>query len=456
LKIRTTKALSTRSSSDGASPNGFPLSRDLRPNLIAIERLRPLGRETRKHPRHQIKKLQRSLSEFGFVFPILITPDGEVIAGSALVEAALRSGLVEVPAVVITGLTEAASHTLRIALNRLSDDASWDLSQLKLEFQDVMMLEPELDLTLSGFEIAEIDLSLRSGEAVSDRADELPVIGATLRPVSKLGDLWLLGGHRVFCGSALDRSSYQQVMAVELARLWITDPPYNVRIVGHAAGRLTGHREFAMASGEMTSEEYVAFLSRTLELMAAYSQDGALAFICMDWRHIAELCAAAKLFFPEFINLCVWHKTNAGMGSLYRSAHELVAIFKVGTKPHINNVQLGRYGRYRTNVWTYPGMNSFGKEREEALAGHPTVKPVALVEDAILDCSNRGDLVLDPFIGSGTTLIAAERAGRRCFGMDLDPGYVDLSLRRFRKATGIEPVHQQTGRTLAECEDSQS
>ena len=225
-----------------------------------------------------------------------------------------------------------------------------------------------------------------------------------------------------------------------------TDPPYNVPIDGHVSGLgSVKHREFAMASGEMSETEFTKFLTDVLGNLAKFSADGAIHYVCMDWAHLRELLNAGHAVYDELKNICVWAKTNGGMGSLYRSQHEMVAVFKSGTAPHINNVELGRHGRYRTNVWTYAGMNTFGAERDEALAMHPTVKPVALVEDAVLDCSDRNGVVVDAFLGSGTTLIAAESAGRRCFGLELDPEYVDLIIRRWQKMTGESAVHAESG-----------
>lgn len=293
--------------------------------------------------------------------------------------------------------------------------------------------------------------------ARNDEADELPEVDLSVPPVSRLGDLWLLGEHRLLCGDATNQQYMRRVMGGRRAQMVFTDPPYNVPINGNVSGLgAVRHAEFAMASGEMTEAEFIAFLQSALGSMAAYSADGAIHFICIDWRHLFELLTAGRGVYPELKNVCVWAKTNAGMGSLYRSQHELVAVFKKGTAPHINNVELGRHGRNRTNVWAYAGMNSFGAERDEALALHPTVKPVALVEDAILDCSRRSGIVLDAFAGSGTTLVAAERAGRRGFGMELEPRFVDVALRRFRKLTGIEPSLAETSATFTDVEESRS
>ena len=272
--------------------------------------------------------------------------------------------------------------------------------------------------------------------------------------ISKPGDLFILDGkHRLYCGSALEENSYQILMDSQQARFCFTDPPYNVPIAGNVSGLgRKKHGDFAMAAGEMSREQFTAFLANTFRLIAANSVDGAIIDVCMDYKHMIEVITAGEDAFGELKNICVWTKRNGGMGSLYRSAHEFVLIFKSGKGQHVNNVQLGRYGRNRTNVWPYAGVNSFGSNRSAALAMHPTVKPTALVADAILDCSNHKDIVLDPFAGSGTIFIAAHRTRRRAFAIELDPIYVDVCLRRFRRVTGIEPVHQQSGEKLIALE----
>jgi len=301
--------------------------------------------------------------------------------------------------------------------------------------------------------MGEIDLRIASlddpAQAEADPADVVPEIPAT--PLSKLGDMWLLHRHRLLCGSALDSPVFAALMGEERAATAFIDPPYNVRIDGHAGGLgAIHHRPFPMASGEMARPEFTAFLGEAFRNLAAFSVDGAIHFVCMDWRHVEELLAAGREAYDELKNICVWVKDNAGMGSFYRSRHEFIAVFKHGRQGHRNNIQLGQFGRNRSNVWHYPGANSFTRYSEEGnlLALHPTVKPVAMVADAILDCSARGDIVLDAFLGSGTTLIAAERTGRRCHGMELDPAYVDTSVRRWQKLTGGSARHAASGRSF--------
>ncbi|MGE4061712.1 MAG: site-specific DNA-methyltransferase, partial [Sphingomonadales bacterium] len=313
-----------------------------------------------------------------------------------------------------------------------------DEELLGLEFQYLASLDIDLDLSVTGFDLPEIDVLIQSqGQAERDStADEIPAVEAAA--VTQLGDIWQIGWHRLVCGDATDAAVYGLLLGDERAQMVFTDPPYNVPVDGHVGGLgKTRHREFAMAAGEMDPAAFAGFLTNVFRNLASHSQDGSLHFQCMDWRHMPEILAAGAAAYSELKNLCVWAKTNGGMGSLYQSRHELVFVFKSGTGSHINNVELGRHGRYRTNVWEYPGVNTFGAGRED-LALHPTVKPVAMVADAILDCSRRRGIVLDAFAGSGTTLIAAERTGRLGRAIELDPLYCDVILRRLQRVCGLQ------------------
>jgi DNA modification methylase len=408
----------------------------------------PYKNNPRTHSKNQIRQIARSIEEFGFTNPVLIDRGGNIIAGHGRVKAAENLGLERVPTLCLEDMTEKQKRAYIIADNRLAENADWDEELLALEFEELLHLD--IDLTLTGFDMGEIDLIIGNDEAPQDEEEvELPSPSDPV--VTRPGDLWLCGHHRVLCGNALKRSSYKRLMDGSAADLIFTDPPYNVPIDGHVSGKgAIKHNEFAMASGEMSRDEFEAFLEKVCGNLVQASRPGSLHFQCMDWRHLQELLHAAEKHYTEFKNLCVWNKNNAGMGSLYRSRHELVLLFKNGTVPHINNVALGKYGRHRSNVWSYPGVNTFGKGRMDQLSLHPTVKPVAMIADAILDCSNPGDLVLDPFLGSGSTLLAAERTGRECRGMEIDPIYVDVVLRRFEAATGTEPVHAKTGLSVRE------
>jgi DNA modification methylase len=428
--------------------NGFIVSRDLGSRLTPVAGFKPLGRETRKHPPQQVRKLAASLDRFGFVLPILIGPEGRVVAGWGLVLAARQLGLTEVPAVRITDLSEGELRALRLALNRITEDSAWDREALTLEFSEILELAPELRLEDSGFEMGEIDTFLDHGGL--DQEDELPVIDPSATPVTRPGDIFVLGAHRLLCGDAVVPESYSLVLGAEKAQMMFADPPYNVVINGHASGLgKVKHADFTMASGELTSPEFALFLQTSLGHATRNSVDGAIHFVCMDWRHAKEMIIAGEEIYDEFKNLCIWRKTNAGMGSLYRSQHELIFVFKVGKGPHINNVALGRYGRHRTNVWDYVSQNALNGTSKSKLALHPTVKPVAMIADAIRDCSNRGGVILDPFGGAGTTLIAAERTGRRARLIELDPRFVDISVERWQRLTGGTARHAESGRPFA-------
>ena len=388
--------------------NGPPLT-DLLPVMMDPRKLTPLGQETRTHSPAQIRKICRSLRTFGFVYPVLVDEMARVIAGWALVLAAREMRLTEVPVVTVTGLSEARSRMLRLALNRLAEDSQWNRDALRREFFELLQIETEIEIADTGFEVAEIDaITIDDG---SDVEDELPPIREDRPPVARVGDVWIAGQHRILCGDACDPTSYARLLGRERADIVFTDPPYNVPIEGHVSGLgANKHPDFVMAAGELSADEFEGFLRSSLELAARNSRDGAIHFCCIDWRGLETLLAAARGIYSELKNLVVWNKTNAGMGSLYRSKHELIAVYKVGTAPHVNNVSLGRYGRNRTNVWDYAGQSALRGPKNK-LALHPTVKPVALVADAIRDCSNRDAVVLDPFGGAGTTCIAAEKPG---------------------------------------------
>jgi hypothetical protein len=360
-----------------------------------------------------------------------------------------------VPTICLEHLTPIQAKAYLIADNRLTEVSEWDDKLLAEQLMELSLVEINFDLEITGFEMAEIDLriaSLGEVEAEDDPADQIQAAGPA---VTKPGDIWILGKHRIICGSAIEAATYDALLEGKRANLIFTDPPYNVPVQGHVSGNgATHHREFAMASGEMSEEQFTDFLRQTCSLLATHSTSGAIHYVCMDWRHLGELLVAGEAAYSSLVNICVWVKHNGGMGSLYRSQHELVLVFKNGEKPHVNNVQLGKFGRNRTNVWNYRGANDFGRETEEGnlLAMHPTVKPVALVADAILDCSKRGDVVLDAFLGSGSTLIACERTGRCCHGIEIDPLYVDTAIRRWQKYTGAVTISAADGRTFEQSE----
>jgi DNA modification methylase len=409
----------------------------------------PSPHATREHGVGQRRKLKNLLQKFGQVAPIIIDANNEIVDGHAVFETLRDLGHDEIAVVVVDNRTDAEIRALRLALNRIAEDATWSGKKLKEELQGLVSLGFDLDLT--GFDSVEIDMALSIDEPGQEAADDLalanlPQCGAT---VTKPGDVWRLDRHIVGCGDARDQQHFGYLMPDVRAAVVFADPPYNVRVRGHVSGLgQHEHREFPMASGEMTRPEFVTFLSDFLAVMKAQVVDGAILFICMDWRHAGELLEAAERQHLELKNLCVWVKTNAGMGSFYRSRHELVFVFKHGQAPHQNHFQLGQHGRTRTNIWEYAGVNSFGKERDGLLAAHPTPKPVAMIADALRDVSKRGEYVVDPFLGSGSTLMAAEATGRICVGNELDAAYVDVAIRRWQKATGKAAIHVQTGQSF--------
>ena len=411
---------------------------------MPIGSVTPYSGNARVHSKKQVRAIAFSLATNGWTNPLLIDEDRVIVAGHGRHAAALELGLTTVPCIMLTGLLPAEIRAYRLADNRIALDSTWDEELLALEFEALRI--DGIDLELTGFEAAEIDLMMDAERGEStDPADELIPQDEGLA-VSRLGDMWLLGEHRILCGDATQAESYELLMAGDRARMVFTDPPYNVPIDGHVCGLgSVKHREFAMASGEMSREEFTTFLKTVMQHLAAHSVDGSIHYHCMDWRHIGEILEAGAAAYDEFKNLCVWAKDNGGMGTFYRSRHELVFVFKAGTAPHTNNFGLGEKGRYRTNVWEYRGVNTRRKGRLDELALHPTVKPVAMVADALKDVSGRGEIVLDPFSGSGTTLIAAQKTGRRARVMELDPIYVDRAVRRWQQFAKDEAVVASTG-----------
>lgn len=413
----------------------------------AIAELRPRSNNARVHSDKQISQIAASINRFGFVTAILIDSNNQIIAGHGRVEAAKSLGLENVPTICLEHLSEDEVRALVIADNRLAELAGWDKDILKIEMQGLAALDLDFDLEITGFDTAELDLLLDpDSEPEKEDPPNEPSLLEAGPAVTRREDLWHLGSHRLLCGDARDAKAYEQLMAGETARVGVSDPPFNLKIDGHVGGLgKIKHREFIMGSGEMNGVQFTSFLTESLRNTAAVSCDGSIHFVFMDWRHMAELLAAAEEVFDEMKNLAVWVKTNGGMGSFYRSQHELIFVFKKGRAAHINNFGLGETGLYRTNVWTYPGINTFRNGREDELAMHPTVKPVALVADAIKDVSRRGDIVLDAFGGSGTTLIAAEKTGRKARLLELDPIYCDVICRRFEAYTGKPALRAEDG-----------
>jgi DNA modification methylase len=424
---------------------------ELRVVYLRISELKNNSRNSRTHSKRQIRQIAESIKAFGFTNPVLVDGDNTIVAGHGRVSGAKLLGMHEVPTIQLAGLTPDQIRAYVLADNRLAEKAGWDNSILAIELQHLLTIDPDFDVTITGFEIPEIDLILQEASQPDDETDkfEESVGPAVTRP----GDLWSLDKHLILCGSAVDPRSFQSLMGKRRAAAVFVDTPYNVKIDGHVCGNGSiHHREFAMASGEMSEEEFTAFLETCFSWLARYSTNGSVHYVCMDWRHVGELLMAGREIYQEVLNLCVWVKDAGGMGSFYRSQHELVLVFRKGGERSRNNVQLGSYGRNRTNVWRYPGVNTMSKSGEEGnlLALHPTVKPVAMVADAILDCTARGEIVLDSFLGSGTTLLAAERTGRVCYGMEIDPLYVDTAIGRWQRYTGGQAIHVASGRSFTD------
>ncbi len=419
--------------------------------------LMPDPKNARVHDQKQIHQIKLSIKTFGFNVPVLIDATGKLIAGHGRLLAARQLGLTEVPTILIDHLSEAQRRAFMIADNKLTENAEWDLQLLGEQLRDLSLLALDFDIEITGFETGEIDLMIGGSEsgATSDRdpADELPNVAGPA--VTKTDDRWILGKHVVLCGDALNPESYARLLDRAKTHMVFTDPPYNVRIDGNVSGfGGVRHREFAMASGEMTTDAFTDFLAAVMMALVKNTLPGSIHFYCMDWRHLGEVRDAANAARLRQLNMCVWVKDTAGMGSMYRSQHELVLVFKNGRERHRNNVELGRFGRNRTNVWNYPGAIGLRSSDEgNLIALHATPKPAAMVADAIMDVTARGDIVLDPFLGSGTSIIAAQRTGRRCYGIEIDPLYCDVIVRRWQAFTRDRAVRESDGRPFNEIEE---
>lgn len=419
---------------------------------IPTDRLKMHDRKLRKRSLEAATALKNSLSSFGIVLPILIDQHNTVVGGEGIVEAARSLGYKDVPTVRIDHLDANEVRLLRIALNKLSEQSEWNNIELAHEFEELLSLDIDLGYEVTGFSTVEIDNLVHApASEEADPDDALVPVDEQSVAVSRLADLWNLGRHSVLCGSSLETENLARLMRGDLARMVLSDQPYNVKVSGHVSGLgKNKHREFAQASGEMSEAEFIDFLTISIKTMTACCMEGSLVYLYMDWRHMWEVLSAIRAADLTIFNLAVWIKASGAMGSFYRSQHELVFIAKKGKAPHRNNVQLGRFGRNRTNCWHYAGVNSFGAGRDELLNMHPTCKNVSMLADAIRDASDRGEIVLDGFLGSGSTLIAAERTGRVCRGVELDPLYVDAIVRRWEKATGELATLDGTGETFAE------
>jgi DNA modification methylase len=420
---------------------------------IAVDALKPNARNARTHSKKQIRQIADSIAAFGFLVPVLIDDGGVIIAGHGRYDAAVLLGLQEVPVIRVAGLSEAKRRALALADNKIAQNAGWNRELLATELPELaeILIVENLDISITGFAPVEIDqIATDFEEDPSDPADTVDPEWTNGAPLSIHGDLWELGHHRLQCGDARNADDLARLLGKARAAMAFLDPPYNVRVRDIVGRGQIKHSEFAMASGELSRANFVEFLKQSLTAAAAVARDGAVHFVCMDWRHLGELLEAGGMVYDEMLNLVVWAKTNAGQGSFYRSAHELVGVFRVGKGAHLNNVELGRHGRSRSNVWHYAGVNTFRAGRLDELKCHPTVKPVALVADAIKDCTRRGDIVLDTFCGSGTTILAAERVGRRAYTLEIEPRFVDVAIKRWQAFSRKDAVHAETSLTFDE------
>ena len=422
---------------------------------VNVGSLKPYPRNSRVHSRKQIRQIAKSIEKFGFLNPVLTDDSYQIIAGHGRFEAAKQLGMQTVPAIRLSHLSPAEIRAYVIADNRLAEKAGWDRETLRTELQGLIALD--FDVEITGFEAPEIDFMLDEALEADEASPEDAVPARAEGPaVTRVGDVWVLGKHRLVCGDAQKQQSYELLLEGEKAAFVIADAPYNVRIANFVSGngRIV-HGEFKMASGEMSEDEFVSFLRAIFERLKENATDGSIHMIFMDWRHQLEMMVAGRDVYSELKNVCIWNKSVGGMGSLYRSKHEFVYVWKSGVGQHRNNVELGKHGRNRTNVWDYAGVTAHTAQNREELTLHPTVKPVALVADAIKDVTVANDLVLDPFCGSGTILIAAERTGRRGRAIELDPHYVDVAVRRWETYTGKRAIHEARGISFEECQELQ-
>jgi len=407
---------------------------DLTIKYVQISSLKPWATNARTHSKKQLRQIADSIQGVGFTNPVLIDAEDNILAGHGRVEAAKLLGMTSVPCIVLPPMSLAKKKAYVLADNKLALNAGWDQDILAIELKSLIEMDTDFDIQSTGFSIAEIDMvfdEVEPEEAGDPADDVLPETDEGLREVL-VGDVYALGDHKLICDDALNPATLSRLMDGKKATMIFTDPPYNVKIGGNVGGLgSVKHPEFQMASGEMPQDEFTTFLKTGCENMAANSKDGAIHFICMDWRHIPEIMSAGMDVYTELKNMLVWVKDNGGMGTFYRSKYELIFAFKHGTAPHINTFELGQHGRYRTNVWNYKGMNSRGNNRDELLALHPTVKPVQMIADAIRDVSGRRDIVLDIFAGSGSTLIAAHKTGRRAYLAEIDPIYCARTIKRW-------------------------
>jgi len=411
---------------------------------VAIAHLKTPPKPLRSCSHIQVKELAAIIREVGFVVPVVVDEDNRVWAGIVRLKAAAKLGMTKVPVVRLTDLSEAQKRAFRLADNKLAEKGKWNRKHLAIELPELapLLVAEGLDISITGFSAVEIDqITVDLEDNSSDPTDEFDADLLRQAPVSRLGDVYRLGDHILCCGDARDESLIRRLVGNRLASMAFLDPPFNISVRDVMGRGRVKHDDFAMASGEMTNEEYRDFLRQALSAAAAASLGSAVHYVCSDWRQIGAVMRVGRRVYAKQLNLAVWVKTNAGQGSFYRSQHELIAIFRVGDDPHLNNIELGRHGRHRSNVWHYAGANTFRAGRLSDLQAHPTPKPTAMIVDAIKDCTRRDDTVLDTFCGGGSTLLAAERTGRRAVCVEIEPKFVDVAIKRWQDFTGQDAVH---------------
>ena len=442
LKAKERSAAARQAEKASSQPGRNDILPSLAIELYPVHALKLHARRLRKSDPAHVREVANSISTLGFNVPLLVGKDNVVIDGDSRLEAAKRLGLSSVPCIPVHHLDETEQRLLRLAVNRLGEKGTWDLDELEAEFRELVIADAPIEI--SGFGLDEVDQLIDEGEAEPEDLDLAPSQGpATAQP----GDVFRLGAHRLICGDATDPAIVERLMGEDVARLVLTDEPFTVPIEGHVSRG--GHQDLAMASGEMTDARFLEFNRKWMDAVLPYLVDGGILGTFIDWRGLPAAHATATALGLRPLSLVVWAKTSAGQGSLYRSQHELLPLFKKGEAAHVSNIARGKRGRHRSNLWIYPGVSSRRSDGRKGLQHYPTVKPTAMLEDALIDLTNRGDIVLDPFLGSGSTLMAAEKTGRICHGIELDPLYVDVIIRRYEVATRKSALLADTGEPFA-------
>ena len=408
--------------------------------MISVNSLLSSKKKSRKHSKKQLEKLKRCIKKVGFTMPIVVNEQYEIIAGELRLKAAQELNIDVIPVIILDNVSDEEARAIKILDNRIAEDGEWDYSVLKEEIEALFKFDFELqDLGFETIDYDKIFIQNDPAEKLShcNQVENESWLDANIPKRTNLGDLWRLGDHFVICGDSLDENIFKVLMQGELAQIVVTDPPYNCPIDKYVCGLgKIKHEEFVMASGEMTNAEFAQFLHNFMKNAVKYSVNGSLSYIFMDWKGINTLINEAMKLYHSMINLAVWNKGVGGMGAFYRSQHELIGIFKNGSAKHQNHIQLSKYGRYRTNVWDYPGIRATNPGSLELLKLHPTCKNVGLLQDILIDASSKNEVVLDCFGGSGSTLIAAERAKRRARLIELNPRYIDVTIWRWEQETG--------------------